>query len=199
MHHADAIREGERLFLVVRDEHRRHVQFALDLADRAAQLLADLRVERAERLVHQQHFGPVGQRARNRDALLLAAGQLRGQAVVHAFECNELQQLLATRAPLGRLHLAHAQRELDVVGDRHVPEQRVVLEDEPDLALAHVHVRHVAAMQRDAPVVDFSEPCDRAQQGALAAAARAEQHQELALVDVQRDVVDDRDVPGTAW
>ena len=39
-------------------------------------LLAQLQVERAERLVEQQHLGPVDQRARQRDALALAARQL---------------------------------------------------------------------------------------------------------------------------
>ena len=95
MHHADAVGERKRLFLVVRDEDRRDVQLALDLADRAAQFFADLGIERAERLVHQQHFGPMRERARDRDALLLAAGELRGQPVVHAFERDELQQFLA--------------------------------------------------------------------------------------------------------
>ena len=104
-----------------------------------------------------------------------------------------MQQFLAARASLRALHLADAQRELDVLADGHVAEQRVVLEDEPDVALARVHVGHVAAVQRDAAMVDFGEAGNGAQQRALAAAAGAEQHQELALPDVQRNVVDDRD------
>ena len=75
---------------------------------------------------------------------------------------------------------------------RHVPEQRVVLEHEPDAALARRDVRDVVAVQRDAAVIDAGQPGDRAQQRALAAAAGAEQHEELALADLERDVVDDR-------
>ena len=43
--------------------------------------LARLRVERAERLVHQQHLGIDGERAGDADALLHAAGKLMRAAV----------------------------------------------------------------------------------------------------------------------
>ena len=98
VHDADAVGERERFFLVVRDEDRRDAELALDLADRAAQFLADLGVERTERLVHQQHLRPVRERPRDRDALLLTARELRRQTVVHAFERDEPQQLLRRRS-----------------------------------------------------------------------------------------------------
>ncbi|HEY6017040.1 MAG TPA: coproporphyrinogen III oxidase [Gaiellaceae bacterium] len=41
-------------------------------------LLAQLQVERAERLVEQEHARPVDERPRERDPLLLAAGEPRG-------------------------------------------------------------------------------------------------------------------------
>ena len=148
MHHADAVRERERLLLVVRDEDRGDAELALDLANGPAQFLADLGVERAEGLVQQQHLRPVRKRARHGHALLLPAGELRRQAIVHALERHEPQQLLASRASLGRAHPAHPERELDVVRHGHVPEQRVVLEDEADLALARRNAGDVAAVQR---------------------------------------------------
>ena len=52
-------------------------------------------------------------------------------------------------------------------------------------------MRDVLAMQRDLAVIGFGQAGDGAQQGALAAAAGAQQHEELALGDFQRDVVDD--------
>ena len=185
MHHADPVRERERLLLVVRDEDRRDAELALDLANGPAQFLADLRVECAEGLVHQQHLRPVRQGARHGNPLLLPAGELRRQAVVHALERHEAQQLRASRAPLGRAHPSHPERELDVVRHGHVAEQRVVLEDEADLALARRNAGDVAPVQRHAPVVDLGEPGDGPQQRALAAAARPQQHEELALLDLQ--------------
>ena len=52
--------------------------------------------------------------------------------------------------------------------------------------------RHVAAVERHPAMVDLGEAGNGTQQRALAAAAGAEQHQELALADVQGNVVDDR-------
>ena len=48
-------------------------------------LLAELEVERAERLVEQQHLRPVHQRPRERDALPLATRQLARPAPLVAF------------------------------------------------------------------------------------------------------------------
>ena len=49
-------------------------------------------------------------------------------------------------------------------------------------------------MQHDAAVVDRREARDRAQQRALAAARRAEQHEQLAVGDMDGDVADGRGV-----
>ena len=192
VHDADAIRHRESLVLVMRDEDGRDAELLLDLADGAAQLLADLGVERAERLVEQEHFGPVRECAGDRDALLLAARELGRQALVHALERDELQELRAAGHALGAADAPDPQREFDVVRDAHVAEQRVVLEHEADAAVAGRDPGDVPAVQRDAAVVHLDEAGDGAQQGALAAAGGPEQDQELALLDLQRDVVDDR-------
>jgi hypothetical protein len=78
------------------------------------------------------------------------------------------------------------------VRDRHVLEQRVVLEHEADLALACRNARDVAAVEGHPAVVDLGESGDGAQQRALAAAARPEQHEEFAGLDAEGHVVDDR-------
>src|SRR6185503_10947448 len=49
IHDADAIGHAERFFLVVRNEHRRDADGALNVADCAPQLVTNLRVECAER------------------------------------------------------------------------------------------------------------------------------------------------------
>ena len=77
VHHHDAVGHFERLFLVVGDEDAGDVQLVVQPAQPAAQLLAHLGVERAERLVEQQHARLDRQRARQRHALALAAGELR--------------------------------------------------------------------------------------------------------------------------
>src|SRR5688572_16326559 len=112
IHDADAIGHAEGFFLIVRNEHRRDADGTLDLANRAPQLFADLRVERAERLVEQQHARLVRERARQCDALLLPTRQLARQALVVAFERDEPQQLGAAAAAVAAAHAAGSQREL---------------------------------------------------------------------------------------
>ena len=57
-------------------------------------LPAQLQVERAERLVEQQQGRAVHDRAGQRDALLLAAGELRGPALREVVELDEAQRLV---------------------------------------------------------------------------------------------------------
>ena len=61
-------------------------------------LLAQLEVERAERLVEQQHLRLVDERAGERHALALAAGELAGLARAIAGELDQLQRLLGRLA-----------------------------------------------------------------------------------------------------
>ena len=74
-------------------------------------------------------------------------------------------------------------------------EQRVVLEH-------HVHRALVGSVARDVPPAQLDpapgrrfEPADHPQRGGLAAAARAEQREELPGLDAKRDPVDRDDVP----
>ena len=135
VHHDDLVRELQRLLLVVGDEEARDAELAVELVEPAAQVLADARVEGAERLVEQQDAGLGGERAGEGHALALPAGELVGVALGEGRELDELEQLLDALALHGLGLLAHGQAEGDVLADRHVPEEGVVLEDEADLAL----------------------------------------------------------------
>ncbi len=78
-----------RLLLVVRDVDERRADVAMDLRELDLEPLAELEVERAERLVEQQHGRAVDERARDRDPLLLAAGELARQPVAELLEPDE--------------------------------------------------------------------------------------------------------------
>ncbi len=65
VHHRDVVGDRHRLLLVVRDEQRGDVDLVVQPAQPLAQLRADLGVERAERLVEQQHAA-ARRRARGR-------------------------------------------------------------------------------------------------------------------------------------
>ena len=130
-------------------------------AQPAAQFLAHLRVERAKRLVQQQHLRLHGERAGQRDALALAAGKLRRKSFGERLELDEFQKFADTGADFllrrARRFRADAQTEGDVFKNTHVPEQRVVLEGEAGLALAGGNLRHILAVKQNLRVAGVVE------------------------------------------
>jgi hypothetical protein len=132
--------------------------------------------------------GALGDRARDRDALLLAAGEL-GREVVHAVaEADELERLL-------RRH----RRGGDLGDDRHVfargqaRDQVVELEHEADVVAAEARQLAVAGLGQvlavvpDVAVRGHVETAQDVQERGLAAAGRAEQHHELAGIQIEID------------
>ena len=75
----------------MRDVHERDADLVLDPLELELHLLAELEVERAERLVEEQHARPVDERARQGDALLLAARELARLAPLEARQVDERQ------------------------------------------------------------------------------------------------------------
>ena len=138
----------------------------VDLAKPAAQVLPHLGVEGAEGLVQQQHAGLHGQGARERDALALAAGELRRVAVGEARELDEIEEIADPALDLG---LGRPVRTLpgveaigDVLGHAHMLEQGVMLEHEADGPLLHRNPRGIVAAEDDAAAIGKIEPGDDA-------------------------------------
>ena len=193
VHHRDAIGQLQRLFLVVGDEHRDQAKLLVQLAQPAAQADAHLRVQRAERFVKQQQVRLNRQRAGQRHALALAAGQLRRIAAAEAVQLHALQQVLHPRGDPGtrraRAPRSHAQAECDVLGHAQVAEQRVMLEHQADAAFARVHREEILAIAPYAAAVGMVQPGQDAQQGGLAGTGWPQQGKELARRDRQADIV----------
>ena len=63
------------------DKDEGQAQLILQQLELDLHLLAELAVKGAQRLIEQQHRGPLHQGARERNALLLAAGELGWLAV----------------------------------------------------------------------------------------------------------------------
>jgi hypothetical protein len=141
---------------------------------------------------HEQDGRLHHDRAGDGDALALAAGELGRVAPEVGVELEHLGGALDLAADLLGRDLAHAQAEADVVGDGHVREDRVALEHHGDAALAGRQVGDVVVADHDAAGVWVLEAGQHPQQGRLAAAGRAEQDHELAVLDRQTDVGDGR-------
>ena len=76
-HDGDAVGNGKRFLLIVRYQNGHDRKPLLQAADFLAQLGAQIGVEIGQRLIEQKDGWLDHKRARNRDALLLAAGKLR--------------------------------------------------------------------------------------------------------------------------
>ena len=163
-------------------------------AQPAAQLLAHLGVQRAERLVQQQQLGFHRQRPRQRHALPLAAGKLRRIAVLPDCRAAPAAASRSTRSRISLLGHAFrtaldAETEGDVVEHCHVAEQGVVLEHEADIAVVRADHVHRLGLQLQAAGIRPVQAGKNAQQRGLARSRRTEQRQELAVARRQRHAI----------
>jgi len=151
--------------------------------------LAELGVERRQRLVEQEQRGIQRQRPRHRDPLAHPARELGDALVGHVGQLHQREQLLRPREALAPPHAADAQAVGDVLGHRQVREQGVRLE----------HHAHVAAVHGDAGEVAVAEPQvagrgrlearDDAQERGLAAAGGPDEADQRTAREAQVDAV----------
>ena len=125
MHDRDTIGHDERLLLVVRHVHERDPDRVLDALELDLELLAHLEVERAERLVEEEHLRLHHERTGERDALLLPARKLARLAPLELFEANEPESLASFVLAGGLAQAALLEAVGDVVQHVQMREERV--------------------------------------------------------------------------
>ena len=190
----DAVAHRQRLLLVVRDVDEGDPDLLLDPLQLALHLLPQLEIERAERLVEEQHLRVVDDRARERHPLALPAGQLDGLPVAEAVEADEFQRLLGAAPALRALHALDPQPVLDVGSHGHVREERIVLEDGVDVPVVRGPAGDVDAAELHAAGVGALEAGDDPERRRLARPGGPEHGEELAASDLQVDPVHGDDV-----
>ena len=191
VHYDYGVAHGEGFLLVVGDVDEGKLQSLLYLAQFGLHLLAELEVERAERLVQQQDFRVVYKRPCYRDALLLAAGKTLYRALFEPGEVHKLQHFSDAADYLFFADLLYAQSEGDVLVYVKVREQRVLLEHRVYVALVGRQVVYAPAVKHDVAGGRRQEPADDAQRGGLAAARRTQQRHELLVPDIKIYVFQD--------
>src|SRR5581483_6424715 len=174
--------------------HEGQLHLVLDALQLELHLLAQLQVERPERLVEEQYARAVDERARERDTLLLPARELARLAAAVAGEPDDAQHLLDPALQVGALHALAPQAEGDVLEDRQVREERVALEDGVDVALVRRQPGDRSVAEEDRPLRRLLEAADHAQGRRLPAARRPEEGVELPALDLEVQVVDGDDV-----
>jgi hypothetical protein len=117
---------------VRRDDHGRAARRGV--GDQVHDLEREVGVEVAGRLVGEQDVRLVDQRARDRDALLLAARERERALVAAVLQADLLQHLEHARARDAARCRDHVERERDVLLDGAAREQLEVLEHDADPA-----------------------------------------------------------------
>ena len=145
--------------------------------------LAQLVVERRQRLVEEQHLRLRRQRPRQRDALLLTAGNLARLPLGEFLHPHQLQHVPGAGIDLGAGLSEHFEAEADVLRHGHVREQRVALEHSVDRPLEGRQQSDVLTVEQDLAVGRKFEAGDQAQQRCLAAARGTEKREELVFAN----------------
>ncbi len=185
--------EPHRLLDVVRDEQHRLAHLLLQLQELVLQVLAHHRVDRAERLVHQQHRRVRRQRPRHAHPLPLPAGELVRVAVAVAggVQADQVEQFGRPRLPLRARPAQQGRHGRGVLQHRLVREEAHLLDDVADPAPQphRFDVRDVLAVQQDPPGRRLDQPVHHLHRGGLAAPGRADERDQLALSHLERQVV----------
>ncbi|ABA49062.1 phenol hydroxylase, putative [Burkholderia pseudomallei 1710b] len=189
IHHDHALRERHRLDLVVRHIDARRREPRVQPLDFEAHLHAQLRIEVRQRLVEQEHRRLANDRAPHRDALPLAARQLARAPREQRPELEDLRGRLHARVDQRALDTANLQPVSHVLRNRHVRIQRVVLEHHRDVAILRLERVDDASTDRDLAFRHRLEAGDHPQQRRFPAARRADEHDELAVGDIDVDPV----------
>ena len=146
------------------------------------QLFAPLGIERAERLVHQQHVGAGGQRPGDGDALAHAAGDLVRIGVGEIVQADQVQIVVAARRASrrrrGRCGSACRRRR----SRRPSARERTSRTGRPCRAAGRA-CRPARHPGRSPPEDGVVQPADHAHQRGLAAARRAEEDDEFVALD----------------
>ena len=173
----------------MRDIDEGDADFALNALQLNAHLLAQLQVERAERLIKQKHCGAIHQCTRKGDALRLSARELRRLALLVADQLYEFERFANATRDLVTLDARTTKAEGNVFKDGEMREERVALEDGVDVALVGGEEGDVFTLQLNEAARRLLEAADHAQGCGLAAAGWAEEGEELAVGDIKRDAV----------
>src|SRR5436190_8428352 len=152
------------------DKDGRHVDLFEQDADLATQRRTYLRIERAKRLVKQQNFRFVSERASDGYTLLLSARKLRRVLLTVFAEIDKLDQLVDLRTDILALASTDLQAVTDIMFDGHLREQSVGLKDHAVPALTRRQLCNIFPVQHDHSRVGHFESGDDPEDRSFAAA-----------------------------
>ncbi|MGY4597907.1 hypothetical protein ACVWXL_005653 [Bradyrhizobium sp. GM22.5] len=190
LHHHHEIGERDRLELGMGDVNEGDTELLLHPPELLAHLHAELLVEGGQRLIEQKHPRLGDRRARQRHALLLAAGELRRQAIGELRQPHLLDHGIGCAEAIGLGLAADAQCEGDILAHGQMREQRVGLKHHRGASLHRREPDDVLAADHDLAGGRVLVAGDHTQNRGLAAAGRTDEAAIGAIGDLEVDAVD---------
>ena len=185
----DAVTHGQSFGLIVGHVQGGDTQLALQSSDLGTGLHAELGIKVGQRLIHEEDLRLTDDCTTHSHTLTLTTGQSLRLTIKVLGQVEDLSGLLDALANLFLRGAGDLQSEAHVVGHGHVRIQSVVLEHHCDVAILRLHRGDVLATDEDAALVDLFKASEHTQSSGLAAARRANQHQELAILDVHIQII----------
>ncbi len=189
IHDRDPITERLGLVHVMRREHNR-AAVGPESREQLPELATRLRIEACRRLVEKQQVRITRERARHREALLLAAGEFPHPAAALRFELDDAQQFVDRAAAMierpeepQRLFDGQLLRQLRLLQLDAEPLTQLAL----GVAPPQPENLHVAGVGREQAFEDLDG-------GRLAGAVRAQESEALTTINRERETVDGDDV-----
>ena len=188
--HGDALPHRHRLALIVRDVHHGGAEGAVQRHQLGAELHAQVGVEIRQGFVQEEYRRLTHHRAGERGALALAPRQLIGAPLEQIGDAEPRRDAGDAAVDVRLRRAAHLQGKGDVLGDGEVWVQGVVLEYHRHVAIGGRHASHDAIIDEDVARGGMLEPRDAAECRRLAASRGTEQHEQLPVQHLEREVVD---------
>src|SRR5206468_10249182 len=178
-----------------RHENAGHMELGVQPANPLPEVLPDLGVERPERLVEEEDLRLGRERTGEGNALALPSGELRRVGAGEAVELDQAEQLADALLHTLPRPAPHAEPEGHVLEHGHVAEERVVLEDEPDVAVLHRGVGHVLVLIQDRTSIGHLQAGDDAEQRRLSGSGWAEEGDKRPARDLEAHVLERAKTP----
>jgi hypothetical protein len=191
LQHDDLVGQRHRFRLVVGDVDHRRAELLVQAGDLDAHLHAQFGIEVRERLVEQEHLRFAHDGPADGDTLALAAGELFRPPLHQLVDLQDIGGMLDALFGILLGIAVHAQTEAEVLLDRHVRIERIGLENHGDAAIGRLDIVDDLAADVDLAAGDILQSGDHPQQRGLAAAGRADEDDELAVLHLEVRPMDD--------
>ena len=193
--HHDPVGQSKSLFLIMGDIDHRNLQLLLNLLQLLPQHHLDLRIQSGHGFIKQDDIGVQNKGTGDRDALLLAAGELFRFLVHMLFKADGFDNSLHFPVDLILGHfpaiyvLPALKRIGNIVVNIHVRKQGIVLENDANIPILRCSVGNVHTILDDFPTARFLDPDQHAQDGSLPTAGRTEERKKFPSLDFKAHIL----------